>query len=93
MNEVGKIGIEEEGADEYVPRGTRGEEDDACTRDSVRDVPRGDSDLRYNKFVNLSAFPGRGRDSRIDFAANAQQVLRIVLCWFRARSRPLGDRA
>ena len=46
MNEVGKIGIEEEGADEYVPRCTRGEEDDARTRDSVRSIPRGDSDLR-----------------------------------------------
>ena len=46
MNEVGKIGVEEEGADEDVPRGARGEQDDTCSRDSVWNVPRSYSHLQ-----------------------------------------------
>ena len=41
--EVGKVG-EEDGADEQIPRTTRGEEDDACARNS-RIVPGQDGYL------------------------------------------------
>lgn len=37
--EFGEIGIQKQGADEQIPRSARREEDDACARDSVRDIP------------------------------------------------------
>ena len=59
MNEVREIGIEEEGADEYVPRVSRGEKDDARTRDSVRGIPRGDSNLRRDVHEFNCVYPPR----------------------------------
>ena len=38
-DELGEIGVQEEGADEQIPRSARREEDDACARDPVRDIP------------------------------------------------------
>ena len=50
MNKVGEIGVEEQGADEYVPRRTRGEYYDASPCDPIRGIPRNDSNLNNTKY-------------------------------------------
>lgn len=43
-DELGEIGVEEEGADEQIPRSARREENDACAWDPVRNIPWQDGD-------------------------------------------------
>ena len=43
--ELGKMGMQEEGADEQIPRSTRGEQYDSCTSKPIWRMPRGDGDL------------------------------------------------
>lgn len=45
QDELGKIGVQKEGANEQIPRSTRGEQYDASTENSIRHVPRCYRDL------------------------------------------------